>query len=187
MVAQLELRAGVPISAAGLVCWLHQSGGLRDAEIAGGGANVWAQWEQWFLDIEESHTSLPVLSVFRSREPGRSWVTAAATILDATTLIVAAADAPRDPQRDLCLKAGVITLNRVSRFFEDSIQPARDVPHAAVGFDQATFAEAYEKLRAAEVPLKLGEDEAWKAFGELRVRYQEALTRLAHLAMAPVV
>lgn len=186
VVAQLELRAGVPTSAAGLVAWLSLSGGLRDATVAGGGTNPWSQWEQWFLDIEESHTSLPVLSLFRSREPGRSWVVASATILDAATLIVAAVEAPRDPQRDLCIKAGVITVNRIARFFEHSIQPAADEPHDAAAFSRADFAAAYELLQAAEVPLKLAEEAAWVAFGELRVRYQEALTRLAHLAMAPL-
>lgn len=188
VVAQLELRAGVPISAGGLVCWLHQSGALGNAEKAGSGVtSVWEQWEHWFLDIEESHTSLPVLSVFRSREPGRSWVTAAATILDATIIIVASVETARDPQRDLCLKAGVITVNRVARFFENTLQPAFDAPHAAVAFGRAEFAAAYEQLRASDIALKLGEDDAWIAFGELRVRYQEPLTRLAHLAMAPVV
>ena len=185
VVAELELRAGVPISAAGLVCWLHQSGKIDDRESAG--PSCWAKWEQWFLDIEESHTSLPVLCLFRSREPGRSWVTAAATILDATTIISACVDSSRSPLRDLCLKAGIITANRVARFFEGFIQPAFDVPHAAVTYDRDDFAAAYEQLRAAEVPLKLSEEEAWTAFSEMRVRYQEALTRLAHLAMAPMI
>ena len=190
IVAQLELRAGVPVSAAGLVGWLFQSDNLGDAARADGpgrGGDSWTLWEQWFLDIEESHTSLPVLSMFRSREPGRSWVTAATTILDAAALIAACVDAPRDPARDLCLKAGVITANRVSRFFDDSLQPASDAPHAAVAFSREAFTETYAQLQAAGVPLKLPEAAAWTAFGELRMRYHEAINRLAHLAMAPVV
>ncbi|MBC7448871.1 MAG: hypothetical protein H7330_12515 [Hymenobacteraceae bacterium] len=187
IVVQLELRAGLPISAAGLVCWLQQSGGLHDSLVAGGGTSIWAQWEQWFLDIEESHTSLPVLSVFRAREPGRSWVTAAAVILDTTAIISACTDAAADPHRTLCLKAGVITVNRVARFFEGSIQPADNLPHGAVAFNRAQFAAAYEQLRAADVAVRGSEDDSWTAFRELRGRYQEALTRLAHLAMAPVM
>ena len=30
-----------------------------------------AQWEAWFADIEESHTSNPALVFFRSPQPGR--------------------------------------------------------------------------------------------------------------------
>lgn len=183
VVAQLELRAGIPPSAAGLVVWLYEMEGL--SKSAGGGFDVWRSWEQWFMEIEESHTTLPVLTVFRSREAGRSWVTAAATILDAAVMVVAVVECPRDPYRDLCLKAGVITLNRISRFFEATSQPEGATQHPAAVFEREAFKEAYQRLEAAEVPLKLPEAVAWVAFQDLRGRYQEPLNRLAHLAMAP--
>ncbi len=187
LVAKLELRAGLPLSAGGLVCWLHETGGLHEPTLAGGGTDVWAQWEEWFMDIEESHTSLPVLSAFRSREAGRSWVTAAATILDSSVIIHTCIESPRNPHLDLCLKAGVITLNRVARFFEKKNSGAAPPPHQAVMFEEEHFVEMYTQLESAGVPLKLGLAEGWQAFRELRGRYQEALMCLAHLTKAPVV
>ena len=59
-VARLEVRAGRP---AHPVTFLHRSnriGWLQEMDP------VWAEWENWFLEIEETHsthTSLVVLSV----------------------------------------------------------------------------------------------------------------------------
>lgn len=184
IVAQLELRAGLPVTASGLVIWLYQNDSLGYSATVG--LDDWRQWEEWFMDIEESHTSLPVLSVFRSREAGRSWVITATTILDAAALISTCIEAPRDPHRDLCLKAGVITVNRVARFFRATTTLDKLEAHPAANFSRADFGAAYQRLKKHDVPLNLPEDAAWTAFSDLRVRYQEAVIRLAHLVMAPV-
>ena len=81
-VALLELRAGTPPTAACLLGWLNHDGSVQNDD------QQWAAWEQWFVEIEESHTSLPILSFFRSPQPGRSWVTAADLILDAAAVII---------------------------------------------------------------------------------------------------
>ncbi len=185
IVAQLELRAGLPASAGGLVCWLWQVGALRP-ETSLVGTEEWREWERWLMEIEESHTTLPVLSLFRSREAGRSWVTAVATVLDAAALIAAVVDAPRNPYRDLCFKAGVLAVNRVARFFENTSPPHQAHPHPAVAFERDAFQTTYAQLQDEGIPLKLPELEAWEAFNDLRLRYREALNPLANLAMAPM-
>ncbi|HZY07532.1 MAG TPA: hypothetical protein VFE69_07295, partial [Ilumatobacteraceae bacterium] len=38
--------------------------------------DLFERWEAWFIDVEESHTSQPSLSFFRSPHPQRSWITA---------------------------------------------------------------------------------------------------------------
>src|SRR5207247_503346 len=78
---------------------------------------LWVTWELWFIDVEETHTSLAALTFFRSPQPDRSWITAAGTILDAAALTVSTLDLPHDPQADLCIRAGYITLRRISDFF----------------------------------------------------------------------
>jgi hypothetical protein len=186
LVVKLELRAGLPLSAAGLIGWLHETDGLASPVAAGGGTHVWEQWEMWFMDIEESHTSLPVLSFFRSREPGRSWVTAAATILDTAAVIHTCVDTPRDPHRELCLKAGVLALNRIARFFEERNSDQPLTTHQAVVFEEEHFQVMYAQLVAAGVLMQLPPAEGWLAFNELRGRYHEALMCLAHLTRAPV-
>ena len=40
-------------------------------------------WEMWFVELEETHTSLAMLTFFRSPNPVRSWLTAAGAVLDA--------------------------------------------------------------------------------------------------------
>ena len=52
-ITALEVRAGSPPSAREMI-WRYWSLG-RLAEIH----EVWAEWERWFVDVEESHTSHP--------------------------------------------------------------------------------------------------------------------------------
>nr|MDQ2713980.1 potassium channel family protein [Chloroflexota bacterium] len=110
-VAQLELRAGTPPTAAALLGWLNHDGSVQNDD------QQWAEWERWFVEIEESHTSLPVLSFFRSPQPGRSWVTSGGLILDTAALLFAAVDGPQPRQAQITFKAGCLALNRVYRFF----------------------------------------------------------------------
>ena len=43
---------------------------------------LWRTWEAWFADIEESHTTFPILAYFRSPQPDHSWITSAGALLD---------------------------------------------------------------------------------------------------------
>jgi len=70
-VTLLEVRAGSPPSAIEFLLRYHRIGWLETLD------EEWRQWEAWFADIEESHTSYPSLVFFRSPDPDRSWVTAA--------------------------------------------------------------------------------------------------------------
>ena len=148
----------------------------------------WAEWERWFVEIEESHTSLPILSFFRSPQPGRSWVTAGGLILDTAALLFAAVDGPQPRQAQVTFKAGCLALNRVYRFFNakagtepDHLQPDEDTPEPG----RPEFDEACRVL--ADKGLKVNEDRAaaWHHYRELRSRYLPALHFLRRLLMAP--
>jgi hypothetical protein len=184
VVAQIELRAGKPSSAPTLIAWLNRSGSLRDDE-------QWFRWEQWFVEIEESHTSLPILSFFRSPQPGRSWVTAAGIVLDTAALITSTMDQPRSPQMELCFKAGCITMNRIYRFFQERAhsRPSHLLAETE-SLEEPTrreFMRAYAELQAHGVPVVPDQEAAWQQFHQLRGRYDAALTFLAKLTMAPEV
>ena len=69
-VAMLEVRAGDPPSAVEMLARHHRIGWIDDI------ANTWLDWERWFAELEESHTTFPILAFFRSPQPQRSWVTA---------------------------------------------------------------------------------------------------------------
>ncbi|MBO2008648.1 hypothetical protein [Hymenobacter negativus] len=183
-VALLELRAGTPPTAACLLGWLNHDGSVQNDD------QQWAAWEQWFVEIEESHTSLPILSFFRSPQPGRSWVSSSGLILDTAALLFAVVDGPRPRQAQLTFKAGCLTLNRVYRFFDDragaeptTLMPPDDEPANSNG--QAEFDQACQLL--AEGGLKLCADRqmAWQQYQELRSRYVPALDFLSKLTMAP--
>jgi hypothetical protein len=182
-VALLELRAGTPPTAGCLLMWLNHDGSVQNDD------QQWAAWEQWFVEIEESHTSLPILSFFRSPQPGRSWVMAGGLILDTAALLFAAVDGPQPRQAQLTFKAGCLALNRVYRFFDTKAgtEPTNLLPNEEPAPGRADFDQNCQEL--AEHGLKICEDraDAWRRYCELRSRYTTALGFLARLTMAPGV
>lgn len=181
-VALLELRAGTPPTAACLLGWLNHDGSVQNDD------QQWADWEQWFVEIEESHTSLPILSFFRSPQPGRSWVISSGLILDAAALLFAVVDARRPRQAELTFKAGCLALNRVYRFFDgragaepSSLLPSED----AVETGRSAFDQSCQELAGHGLSLLADRDAAWQQYRELRSRYLPALEFLARLTMAP--
>ncbi|MFD1871152.1 hypothetical protein [Hymenobacter bucti] len=184
VVAQVELRAGVPASAAGLVRWLgHDHDFLNDDD-------QWLEWEKWLVEIDESHTSLPVLAFFRSPKSGRSWVLTAGLILDAANMLFSALNVPRSRQVELTFTAGVLALNRVHRFFENKseTEPAElRTPEElnATTPGRQEFADAWQSFRDADLPLRADEETAWRNYSERRMRYEPALKFLGALLMTP--
>ena len=116
-VALLEVRAGSPPSAVEMILRYNRIHGLHRL------AEQWAAWENWFVEIDESHTSLAALVFFRSPQPDRSWITAAGAVLDAAALIDSTVDVPREPEPQLCLRAGYIALRRIADFFDIPYNP----------------------------------------------------------------
>lgn len=182
VVSRLELRAGTPASAECLLEWLDRTGSLSDD------GRAWEQWEAWFVEIEESHTSLGILAFFRSPQPGRSWVMAATIILDAAALMLSAVDQPRHHEAELCFKAGCVAINRVYRYFQGAHADPAIMPDTTVD-DPARqdFQSAYDQLQQAGIALKDDPAACWKHYHELRGRYREALEYLAQLTMSPEV
>ena len=181
-VALLELRAGTPPTASCLLGWLNHDGSVRNDD------QQWAAWEQWFVEIEESHTSLPILTFFRSPQPGRSWVTSSGLILDAAVLLFAAVDGPRPRQIEITFKAGCLALNRVYRFFDDKAgaEPASILPDENQEEPgRAEFDVACRDMAERGLALTEDRDAAWARYRELRSRYVSALEFLSRLTMAP--
>jgi hypothetical protein len=177
-VTMLEVRAGNPPSAVEMLkryYRIHGMDRLRD---------VWANWEVWFADIEESHTSLPALVFFRSPQGDRSWITAAGAVLDAAALALSVVDIPDEPQAALCIRAGYLSLRKIGDFFSIPYNPnpARGEP---VSVSRAEFDEACAKLADQGIPLKPDRETAWLDFSGWRVNYDLVLLTLAKLTMAP--
>lgn len=177
-VALLEVRAGSPPSATELIIRYRRIGGLEQL------SSLWQDWEVWFANIDETHTSLSPLSFFRSPTSRRSWVTACGAILDAAALVNAVVDMPHDPRADLCLRAGYVALRNIARLFGVPFEEHPE-PFDAVSVAREEFEDACVRMAAAGVPLKADHDQAWRDFAGWRVNYDAALIGLAALTMAP--
>ncbi|MBX0292741.1 hypothetical protein K3G63_20010 [Hymenobacter sp. HSC-4F20] len=185
VIARLDLRTGTSTSTVGLVRWMHQTGSISDEK------DQWQQWEEWFVEIEESHTSLPILSFFRSPQPGRSWIMASDIILETAALLISVIDAPRNPHMVLCFKAGCLAINRVSRFFkyeadtEEPEPPSDEEPVEDPKYQD--FQKACQELQEAGISLQVDQQAAWRKYQKLRGEYAAAIHYLANLTMAPQI
>ena len=183
-VTMLEIRAGSPPSAVTLFERFHRLGRFDKLN------EMWTLWEIWFAEVEESHTSLAVLPFFRSPQPEHSWITAAGAVLDAAALYNALLDAPRDPQADLCIRAGYLALRDIASFFRlqlDAIPGIGDPMSAKnISVTRAEFDAACAEMESQGVPLKADRDQAWKDFVGWRVLYDKPLIALCAICMAPV-
>lgn len=178
LVTLLEVRAGAPPSVLEMIARYHRIHGLDRL------SEMWRRWEEWFADVEESHTSLGALVFFRSPKPNRSWITAAGAVLDSASFAASSLDIPRDPQADLCIRAGFLALRHIADFFH---VPYNSDPRPAdpISISRAEFDALYTELAERGVPLKKDCEQAWRDFAGWRVNYDAVLLALASLTMAP--
>lgn len=177
-VTALEVRAGSPPSGRELI-WRFWA--LQRMEHLNG---VWVEWERWFVDVEETHTSLPAVAFFRSPQPDHHWVTAAGAVLDGAALAVSTVDIERDVQAEFCLRAGYICLRRIADFYNFAYD--RDpLPDDPISITRTEWDEAIALLSDAGVPLKADRDRAWLDYAGWRVNYDAVLLALANLTSAP--
>ena len=174
----LEVRAGAPPSAVEMIKRMHRIRGLDEL------GEVWPRWEGWFVNLEQTHTSLIHLVFFRSPHVGQSWVVAAGTILDAAALAASTLDIPHNPHADLCIRAGYLALRNIVDFFGLPHNP-HPKPDDPISVSRAEFDTVCQELESAGVPLKADLDQAWRDFAGWRVNYDIALLTLAGLTMAP--
>ena len=177
-VTALEIRAGSPPSGRELIWrfWALERMGHLNA--------VWLEWERWFVDIEETHTSLPAVAFFRSPQPDHHWVTAAGAVLDGAALAVSTVDIERDVQAEFCLRAGYLCLRRIADFYNFAYDP-NPSPDDPISVTRTEWDEAIAYLEGAGVPLKADRDQAWRDFSGWRVNYDAVLLALANLTSAP--
>lgn len=176
-VASLDVRAGRPPSAAEMLIRLSIIRGLDDMEL-------WRRWEDWFVDIEETHTTNPSLVFYRSPVAERSWITAAGTVLDAGSILASTVEGPRRSQVELCIRAGYLALRRIADFFAISYD-ADPRPGDPISVTREEYEAVRRRLDAAGVALKPDADQAWRDFAGWRVNYDRVLLALAGLTMAP--
>jgi hypothetical protein len=178
LVGMLEARAGDPPSANVWLARYHIIGLLPQIETE------FAQWEAWFADIEESHTSNPALVFFRSPQPNRSWITAAGCILDTAAVVASTLDRPRSSQAQLLIRTGYLSLRHIADYFGIAYDP-EPRPDDPISVTRREFDLLLVELQAADVPIKADRDQAFRDWAGWRVNYDRALIGLAQLVVAP--
>jgi hypothetical protein len=178
LVAYMTARAGTPPSAIDLLRRAHLIDRLRDLD------DLWEKFHLWFAELEETHTSQPLLNFFRSPSPDRSWITASGAILDTASLINSTVDAGWHPMAGLCVRSGYTALRAIADFFGIEY-PADPRPDDPITITRDEWEQARRELAAAGVPLRTDVDQAWRDFAGWRVNYDVVLVTLAGLLQAP--
>ncbi len=179
VVNMLEVRAGSPPSASEMLLRYNRNQGLEKL------ADYWKIWEQWFADIEESHTTLPALVFFRSPRAEISWVTSAGAVLDAAAITLSAIEIPYEISAALCIRAGFLAFRRIANYFDIPNPTDPHYPDVPICIDKSEFDSVLDQLAAAGIPLKADREQAWLNFAGWRVNYDRSLILLCGLIMAP--
>jgi hypothetical protein len=178
LVAMLESRAGVPAWGPEVLA-RHELVGITDTL-----PDFYASWEMWAAEVAESHTTYPVLLLFRSPEPWFSWLVGLIAVLDGAAMHLALAPDTASSQARLCLRMGFTALNRIATTLGWEVDPDPD-PEGEIDLTFEEFEDAVRMLQGVGFTLERTAEEAWPDFRGWRVNYETVSYRLADRLTAP--
>ncbi|HEX3947772.1 MAG TPA: hypothetical protein VHW47_08695 [Acidimicrobiales bacterium] len=178
LVAMLESRAGLPAWGPEVLA-RHQLVGIIDTL-----PDFYASWEEWAADLAESHTTYPVMLLFRSPDPWFSWLVGLLAVLDGAAMHLALAPSTASSQSRLCLRMGFTSLNRIAKVLRWEIDPDPN-PEGPIQLTFEEFAEAVAMLEHAGFPMERTAEEAWPDFRGWRVNYETVAYQLCDRLTAP--
>ncbi|HXW33286.1 MAG TPA: hypothetical protein VEJ87_01825 [Acidimicrobiales bacterium] len=178
LVAMLESRAGVPAWGPELLA-RHQLVGIIDTL-----PDLYSSWESWAAAVAESHTTYPVLLLFRSPEPWFSWLLALLAVLDGAAMHLALSPATASSNARLCLRMGFTALDRIGSMLGWRLDPD-PLPETPINLTYDEFAEAVDMLAEIGFPIERSAEDAWPDFHGWRVNYEHVAYRLADRLVVP--
>jgi hypothetical protein len=178
LITMLASRAGEP-SWGPEILIRHQLVGIIDAL-----PDFYGEWEQWAASFSESHTTYPVLLLFRSPDAWSSWVVALLAVLDAAAMQLALNPSTAPSQARLSLRMGYTALRRVSDVLGWTYD-SDPMPDAALQLTEGEFARAVELLHEVGFATERSADAAWPHFRGWRVNYEDLAYRWANRVLAP--
>jgi hypothetical protein len=178
LVTKLSMRTGLPPAGPVILRRLWRPAGPQTML-----SETWRAWEDWFVDLSETHTSFPMLAFFRSPQTAKSWITAAGAILDAAALALSAVDADWGPEAATCLHAGVVSLQHVADFH--GIPHQRGTTAAGIAVTENEMIAACQELGAAGVAVVSDLHAAYDGFRARRAAYDHLLLDLCAYVYAP--
>jgi hypothetical protein len=177
LITKLVVRVGSPPTGPALLASSWELGRFDQLE------EVWSAWEDWFIEVGESHTTFPQLGFFRSPHSKNHWILASEAVLDGAALAITACDTSRQSRGELCLHAGVHALLSIADFLGIPHRPPE--PGAEIILSEAQFNTAFGELQSVGVPMREDRDAAWVAFRALRAGYEPVLAVLGRMTDAP--
>ncbi|MGH9089020.1 MAG: hypothetical protein ACRDYZ_13080 [Acidimicrobiales bacterium] len=178
LVAMLESRAGLPAWGPELLA-RHQLVRISDTL-----PELYSAWEEWAAGVAESHTTYPVLLLFRSPEPWFSWLLGLLAVLDAAAMHLALSPDTASSNARLCLRMGFTTLNRIARTIGWRVDPDPD-PEGPISVTFEEFEDAVKMLERVGFLMERSAEEAWPDFRGWRVNYETVAYHLADRLIAP--
>ena len=174
LVTVLQSRAGQPAWGPEIIA-RHQLVGIMDQL-----PDLYKDWEQWAADLAETHTTYPVLALFRSPNALRSWAVGLIAVLDSAALHLALSPRSAPSQARLCLRMGFTAVREIGRLwgFNGDPDPRPDGP---IELTFAEFEEGVARLREAGVELERDAEDAWPHYRGWRVNYEAGLYFLCDL------
>jgi hypothetical protein len=170
----LDARAGSPPSAAQLL--------LRRGGDPGKLEDRLADWEEWALELLQSHLSYPMLAFYRSQHANQSWLAALVTIIDVSAFAMLSAEDDLRRQAEFTFAAGRHALVHTASIF--GIAPRH--PHRD-RLPAPDFSQLCTIVAAARTPLR-AERVAEAELEKLRSMYEphaNALGKYFMMALPP--
>jgi len=140
---------------------------------------LFGNWERWSAQVNESHTTYPVLILFRSARSTRNWLVSMLAVLDAAALHLAFNPSSPQTQVRLALRAGFVCLRDLAdvRGIGYNPDPSPDDP---MDLSYQDFLEGVARMRLQGFPMERTPEEAWPHFAGWRVNYEALAYALAH-------
>jgi hypothetical protein len=172
LVTLLQSRAGAPAWGPELIARHHLVGTLDNLPA------FYAEWERWSAELAESHTNYPVLILFRSPVPLRSWVVGLLAVLDSAALHLALNPSRRQSEARLCLRMGFVSLRDICRAMRLPFDPD-PLPDAPLALTYDDYLAGIARLSAVGYEMERTPEEAWPHFRGWRVNYESLCYALA--------
>jgi len=179
MVSKLAVRTGAPTSPWQALIIAQLTGSFETLDDA-----FWRDWEDWFIEIAESHTSLVILNFYRSPDPDNHWIATARTVLDMAALRIAVVDLPAGVGPHIAIRSGSLSFRTLARYFRfpHDLDPQ---PSDPISVTQDQFDVAYDLIAASGVPVVADRQAAWIAFAGWRVNYDAVIVAAADAFIVP--
>lgn len=177
-VSRLSVRSGIPATPWGILEFAQSVESYDRLD------ELWREWEQWFIEVGETHTTLPILNYYRSPSVNQTWIGAAASVLDAAALFNAAVDTKPSPTAGLCIRSGWLTLRRLADYFKIPY-PTTLNRSVHVSISREEFDIVIARLERGGVPIVVDREAAWLDFVGWRVNYDAIIEACYDLFTCP--